>query len=624
MTDPTPEQQLDAAYRERAHLVAWLAAVYPAVITPAPDVDEPGWQIVYLAADDQQMSWHIAPRDADLFAHVERVEPDDPRAQWDGHTTEQKYDRIRQHVRGLHFGGAAKVIKERTKRLSEEFAAYSDVADEWTAAAGMGPQLVAGPPAASASGRVTFNEPDEDPAEVEAVFEAGEKHVTRPPLVLPRNVVAYVHEHPGRLLDATPETDPDCPHQPPGVTVTDQTACPNCSHPHHLPGTECQTPVHHGPNHWHLCLCLARPGAALSCPPQMACQGGTLGYADVWYLQHGHMLVGEDGLPAEDSEPPAYPWAETVDAAGDTVRIPWLDGDGREVGGITLDRAQAAVLRDMLDGILDDEDVTEAEFDKMLAEGTPVEVAVPGDGHSDACVHPDQHDALRADYEGLAADVREYADDLAVGAPRVDGCGVRERLLAMVMQHADHGSAPDADHAYRDAVNAPLAPETVAAINELLASGNPPVRKVTRRTTAPDAGLREQYATFLWQAAKHHVTAEWICCHPVDPTHELCVQGAAALRMIHSLLIDDPDAASPAPLLDAVLAVRDRRMKQLAAGRETWKAKAEKAEQRLRVAEATASRWSTTIGLSDIPQAHAIACIRAALDGRTVNYPKDA
>jgi hypothetical protein len=72
-------------------------------------------------------------------------------------------------------------------------------------------------------------------------------------------------------------------------------ACPNCQHPHHLPGTECQTPVHHGPHRWHLCLCLARPGATLSCPPQMTCQGGTLGYADLWYLQHGHVLVGEDG-----------------------------------------------------------------------------------------------------------------------------------------------------------------------------------------------------------------------------------------------------------------------------------------------------------------------------------------
>ncbi|MDX3034954.1 hypothetical protein [Streptomyces scabiei] len=80
--------------------------------------------------------------------------------------------------------------------------------------------------------------------------------------------------------------------------TTTPSVCPNCQHPHHLPGTECSTPVHHGPSHWHRCLCLARPGAALSCPPQMTCQGGTLGYADIWYLQHGHVLVGEDGTIA--------------------------------------------------------------------------------------------------------------------------------------------------------------------------------------------------------------------------------------------------------------------------------------------------------------------------------------
>lgn len=86
----------DGAYRERAQLLAWLAALHPAVIAPASDVDEDGWQILYLTPEaGGQMSWHIAPRDAGLLAHVERVEPDDPRAQWDGHTTEEKYQRIR-------------------------------------------------------------------------------------------------------------------------------------------------------------------------------------------------------------------------------------------------------------------------------------------------------------------------------------------------------------------------------------------------------------------------------------------------------------------------------------------------------------------------------------------------
>ena len=41
--------QRDGAYRERAHLVALLAAMTEsAVIAPAPDVEEPGWQIAYL------------------------------------------------------------------------------------------------------------------------------------------------------------------------------------------------------------------------------------------------------------------------------------------------------------------------------------------------------------------------------------------------------------------------------------------------------------------------------------------------------------------------------------------------------------------------------------------------
>ncbi len=91
--------QRDGAYRERAHLVALLAAMTEsAVIAPAPDVEEPGWQIAYLRIGGRQASWHISPRDAGLFAHAERVEPDDPRAQWDGHTTEEKYAGIAAHT----------------------------------------------------------------------------------------------------------------------------------------------------------------------------------------------------------------------------------------------------------------------------------------------------------------------------------------------------------------------------------------------------------------------------------------------------------------------------------------------------------------------------------------------
>ncbi|WP_326729007.1 hypothetical protein [Streptomyces phaeochromogenes] len=96
------EQERDGAYRERAHLVALLAAMTEdAVIAPAPDVDEPGWQIVYLIIGSSQASWHISPLDGELFECVEHVPMEDPRARWDGHSTDDKYARIRQHTRLL-------------------------------------------------------------------------------------------------------------------------------------------------------------------------------------------------------------------------------------------------------------------------------------------------------------------------------------------------------------------------------------------------------------------------------------------------------------------------------------------------------------------------------------------
>ncbi|WP_030525765.1 hypothetical protein, partial [Nocardia rhamnosiphila] len=62
-----------------------------AVIAPAPDVDEPGWWLLYLTLGGRQASWHISPQDATLFRHVEHVTAADARAQWDGHSTEDKY-----------------------------------------------------------------------------------------------------------------------------------------------------------------------------------------------------------------------------------------------------------------------------------------------------------------------------------------------------------------------------------------------------------------------------------------------------------------------------------------------------------------------------------------------------
>lgn len=93
------------------------------------------------------------------------------------------------------------------------------------------------------------------------------------------------------------------------------TSCPGCGHAQHAPGIECETGVDHGPKRWHRCLCLATPGASKACPPQMTCQGGTLGYADIVRLREGGSLRGEDGVtitPAVLAEPQPIVLARVV------------------------------------------------------------------------------------------------------------------------------------------------------------------------------------------------------------------------------------------------------------------------------------------------------------------------
>ena len=86
-------QPIDEAYTERNRLVAFLAWLYPSGLkkTAIPGW-EPEWHgCVYVDTPAGQMSWHYHDRDAYLFAGL----PDYPGV-WDGHTTEQKYARLRQ------------------------------------------------------------------------------------------------------------------------------------------------------------------------------------------------------------------------------------------------------------------------------------------------------------------------------------------------------------------------------------------------------------------------------------------------------------------------------------------------------------------------------------------------
>ena len=81
----------DDAYLERNRLVALLARVYPSGLKrTAIEGWEPEWHgCVYIDTPAGQMSWHYHDRDAWLFEGLPEYD-----GEWDGHTTEQKYERL--------------------------------------------------------------------------------------------------------------------------------------------------------------------------------------------------------------------------------------------------------------------------------------------------------------------------------------------------------------------------------------------------------------------------------------------------------------------------------------------------------------------------------------------------
>ncbi len=100
------EAERDKAYRERAALVAYLAACYPAEVWTDPAGG--GWDVVAVETPAGQMSWHIAQADMSLFAHVTLRSEED---RYDGHTTEAKYERLAELTdRIARAGGFAGVI----------------------------------------------------------------------------------------------------------------------------------------------------------------------------------------------------------------------------------------------------------------------------------------------------------------------------------------------------------------------------------------------------------------------------------------------------------------------------------------------------------------------------------
>ncbi|WP_018683674.1 hypothetical protein [Actinokineospora enzanensis] len=91
-------------YRDRAHVVALLAAMYPAHIEtdPAPPAPEVA-MVVVIDTITGQLSWHVHRDDMDLFGWLPR------RArEWDGHDAATRHERIHREIArlDLHEEGA--------------------------------------------------------------------------------------------------------------------------------------------------------------------------------------------------------------------------------------------------------------------------------------------------------------------------------------------------------------------------------------------------------------------------------------------------------------------------------------------------------------------------------------
>ena len=84
-------ERKDGAYEERNRVVAALARLFPSGVTKT---DIPGWDAewhgcVYIDTPAGQLSWHFHDSQARLFESLPAYE-----GEWDGHTTEEKYERL--------------------------------------------------------------------------------------------------------------------------------------------------------------------------------------------------------------------------------------------------------------------------------------------------------------------------------------------------------------------------------------------------------------------------------------------------------------------------------------------------------------------------------------------------
>lgn len=89
------QSEKDQAYAERNQLVLFLSYLYPSYLARHEESDtawEDDWRwIVVVAGPHGQMSWHIHDLEYVKFEHLPRLKA----YKWDGHTREEKYQRLR-------------------------------------------------------------------------------------------------------------------------------------------------------------------------------------------------------------------------------------------------------------------------------------------------------------------------------------------------------------------------------------------------------------------------------------------------------------------------------------------------------------------------------------------------
>lgn len=90
------ELRLNEVYNERDRLVALISSLYPSHLArhEGEDWDDDWRNVVYIDTPEGQLSWHIANKEVPLFGHLITGENN-----WDGHTTEEKYNRIERLIK---------------------------------------------------------------------------------------------------------------------------------------------------------------------------------------------------------------------------------------------------------------------------------------------------------------------------------------------------------------------------------------------------------------------------------------------------------------------------------------------------------------------------------------------